>query len=233
MSDILSEIDNALFQERMEQLWRKYGKLIISALVGVVLLTAAVSAYKEWKESSSRENTGAVISALESEKPARALQDFAKNSDGVHSAIARINAAHLLSQDGRGEESLALLEEVKKSSEVPSVFREYAALSTLYLSFDQFTDDPEAAQAGLDQALILMNKADSPWRFHARLVAGLIQGQALNDASKAVETLGPLLAEDAPIPASLRERARSVSHVFALERESTLSGEPAASNTDG
>lgn len=233
MSDILSEIDNALFQERMEQLWRKYGKLIIAALVGVVVLTAAVSAYKEWKDSSARENTGAVISALESENPVQALQDFAKNSEGVHWAIARINAAHLLSQDGRGKESLALLEEVTKSSRVPPTFREYAALSTLYLSFDQFTDNPKAAQTGLDQALTLMNKADSPWRFHARLMAGLIQGQALKDFSTGVETLGPLLAEGAPIPESLRNRARSVSHVFALERENSLSGKPAVSNTDG
>ena len=52
MSDILQEVDEALKQDKMAKLWQDYGRYIIAALVLVVLMTAAKSAYEHYHRTT-------------------------------------------------------------------------------------------------------------------------------------------------------------------------------------
>ena len=57
MADLFVEVDEALKQERLENIWKKYGGLFISVLIAIILGTAANAGYKYWKKSANIKQT--------------------------------------------------------------------------------------------------------------------------------------------------------------------------------
>ena len=64
MSDLLAELDEAMHQERVERFFKEYGKLVLAAAVGIVMMVGGVSGYKSWDASVNAAGTDALLEEL-------------------------------------------------------------------------------------------------------------------------------------------------------------------------
>ena len=212
MSDLLSEVDEAMRQDRAMEIWNKYGNIFIGALITLILATAVYSGYKHWSTSRAKENTGALLLALAEKEPVAPLLAYADENDGIYEAIARQNAGHYLTESGAPEKALEQFKRVESQESIDKTFTDYAALNAIYLKIKtEQVRDPD-----LEFLKTLMESKTSPWRFHARVAAAIITGDVNGDPAEAARILAPLTREGAQMPESLKRRAASLHHIYSI-----------------
>lgn len=102
MNEIFREIQEDIQRERMEKLWKKFGKLMVAASVLIVATTAVVIALKNHRESVAMEATSQLIKgfdrlALEDYKGALASFDaFTQDESSPYYGIALLRKAQVL-----------------------------------------------------------------------------------------------------------------------------------------
>ena len=67
MADVFAEIDEAMKQEKLQNLWEKYGGLIIGILVLIILGTIGNEVYKNWTDSTNQKQTEQMLALLDGE----------------------------------------------------------------------------------------------------------------------------------------------------------------------
>lgn len=205
---LLQEIEEDLARQRTEKLWKKYGNTVISAALAIVLVTAGISWYKNYKLSSAQQTTGALLEVLSKNKDKpddlmAALADYAKSNEGKAQAVfALFNEAGLAVDKNDKAKALEIYTAIAADKSVEPLYQQLADL--LYVK----TDLDTGPAAELDKKLIPLMVPDCAWRHTAKEFAAHL---ALREGNKekAKILFGELkAATDAP--KSIQARATDI-----------------------
>lgn len=197
MADLFREVDEALREDRAKTLWQKYGSLVIAVALALVLGTAAYVFWENWQARQARAHSAALSAALATapDDPAAAadaLAAVAEDANADQAVLARLYAAGLRAEADDRESAVALYRSIAEDDSVDRLWRDLALLLAVLHGID--TGDPAALEADLGP----LAADDSPWRFSARELLGLLALRQ-DDRERAREQFAALAeAEDAP-----------------------------------
>ncbi len=220
MADLIAEVDEALKQERLEKLWKKYKPLVLTFITVTILGTAAWSGYKAWNNGVNEAQTDKYIAAMEqAENKDLPPSDFAKSllelstdlRPGLRN-MARWNAAAKFLDSSDADKAIEIYLEIEKDSSAPREFRLLASYQRARLSVK---DDPEA---GLKLLNAIARNETHPWSSNARLDMAVVQADYLREYTKARDHIAVLLG-DKNLPSSLDRKARALDILYMLLEE--------------
>ena len=203
--NLFKEVEEDLARQRMEELWRRYGPLVIVGAVIVVLATAGTTTWHSMQLAKEQKATEGVVSIIDEVKPdpekqIAALEGFAqKTNEETQAVFARLHAAALATKEGHPEQAIKLYDAVGADSKADEAFRQFGDLMSVQTQLD--SGDP----AALDKRLQPLAAPDAPWHFTATEYQGYLALRA-GDKNKA-RRLFESLAQDASAPRTLSERA--------------------------
>ncbi len=211
MSDIFVEVDEALKQEKLENLWKKYGGVLIGAIIAIILGTAANAGYTAWKTNHDQKQTNIYLSAIEKENVS--VDELIATSEKVGGGlktITEINAASAALKNGNTEEAAKLFAQISADDQAENSFRALAAYMSIHTSSDM----------SVEQKLIsleaIANDNENPWSLYAKLDTALILGEHQNNYTKARIFLKEV-SEAEKAPKTLRQKAQSIDILYALK----------------
>lgn len=220
MSDLLTEVDEIMRQERMQKFWHDNKTSIIAFIALTILMTGVFSAYRAWDNSVKTNQTTALIELMESaEYPNNILEadlDFRSSIRG----IALMGAAGTFMAQDKPEEAAKLYQRVIDDSKISADFRHLAILTLTRINANKEGADASALLAALEPVL----KDGSPWQPEARLESAVINARLKKDFSVAKALLNQVL-ETKDLPPTLYERAQSLHHVYELQATETKANE--------
>ncbi len=208
MSEIFREVDEALREDRAKVLWQRYGNIGIAVVAVVLLATGGWVYWQDYADKRDQEITGVLLSALEDadSDPTSAIDALAalgEDQPDRQGVLARLHEAALRLEAGDSSGAVDVYRLVADDSGVPDAWRDLALLLAVLHSLD--TADPDALAADLRP----LTDEDSPWRYNARELSGLL-ALRLGDVDEA-QQIFELLAADPFTPAGIRNRALELS----------------------
>lgn len=204
MSEILREIDEELRKENLIRLWRRYGLYMIGAVVGVVVLTAAVTGWREYRTVQHEAWGESFFAAMnmsseeDYESAAIVFAEIAEDSGAGYATLARLQEAALLARQDDVPGAVAIYEDLADSA-VDQIFRDLAVLLASYYTLD--TSDPDE----LKRRLGPLTSDDNPWRYSAIELTGFLAART-GDVNLQREIF-TRLSEDSQAPSGVRARA--------------------------
>lgn len=207
-TNLLQELEQDWQKQRAEELWRRYGRIVIAAAIGVVLVTAIYSWWSQHTQQTRQQATTEFLTILNDQtataNKAEKFTAFAdKDSQAGLETLAQLQAAGAI-KDVTAK--IAAYDAMAKDSKLESQFRELAVL----LSVKSQMDGGDAKTL-LDALQPLLDK--SVWRYSAREYAGHLVLK-LGDRAKAREHF-TYLAQDAGTPQRIKERADDMARYVA------------------
>jgi hypothetical protein len=211
----LREVDEELRREQAATLFRRYG---IAAILGVVLLLAALGGWFYWRHhrdqvaEAQAAQYQAALDSLAADKPeaaAKPLAELAGSDIAGYRALSRFFQADVLlvKKDLRG--AAAKFGEAAKDEGVGQPFRDLALIRQTNAEFDSLK--PEVVV----QRLRTLAVPGNPWFGSAgELVAAAYIKQGRRDLAGA---LLKKMAADKDVPESLRQRAIQLAGVMGVD----------------
>lgn len=230
MSDdtFIREVNEQMRRERMEGVWKRFGKFVIA---GVVLVIVATIGYVVWERQQSARAAAdgdryfaAVDLAAAGDTPGAvaAFQELAADGVGAYPHLARLRIAATLADSGDRAGALAALDEVANSS-APQPLRDVAAVRAGYLLVDDGTPDD------VRQRVERLTNESSALRHPAREALGLSLWRAGD--GEAARSFFQQISEDLSAPSGIVQRAELMLDVIdggsALPEPGTPPAEPA------
>lgn len=212
MSDLFTEVDEALKQERLEKLWKDYGGFVIGVIAALILGTAAKAGYASYVKHENEKQTEIILEQIEDGEYSAA--DIVSIEDKLKKplrAIHAFQAAGLFVEGGQMDQAKEQYQKVIELSEGrnPTL----ANLST-YIDVTH-TQDTEEKYALLQN---IADDEDNLWRYHAHLDLALIEAREKANYPKAREHLGIILEKETT-PQTLRQKAQSLDVVYRLKEK--------------
>jgi len=205
VSDIFQEVDEELRRENFAKLWARFGKYVIAFAVLVVLATAGVTQWRQYR-THQREAEGArYVAALDlaragkDKDAADAFSVIARQAGGGHAMLARLEEAALKARSGDSAGAVKLYGAVAADTSVDPIYRDVATLLAAQYGLD--TGDPKAIIAQLAP----LTSATNPWHPTALELTALAQLKSGDKA--AARATYKRIADDLSAPQSLRARA--------------------------
>lgn len=206
MSDdtFIREVNEQMRRERMEGVWKRFGKFVIA---GVVLVILATIAYVVWERQQAARAAADgdryfaavdLASAGDTQGAVAAFEDLASDGVGAYPHLARLRIAATLAADGDRSGAVAALDEVANSS-APQALRDVAAVRAAYLLVDDGT--PDDVRERVER---LTNEA-SALRHPAREAIGLSLWRAGD--GEAARPFFQQISEDLSAPSGIVQRA--------------------------
>ena len=188
MSDIFSEVDAELRQDRMRAFWESYRAFIIGGALFIVVAVSAVTgvqAYTNYQNEAASTRYDALqeeIAALD-DRAAKIvrLNAFAAAENNGYGILAAFAASVELAVQGEGEAALAGFDALTGRGGVPTSMRDYARLQA---------------------ATILLDNNGAIDEIAARLTPILDSDNALRATARDILALAYMLADD-PLQARL------------------------------
>ena len=214
----LREVDDALREDEMLGLAKRYGKPIGAA---VALGLAALAGYLWWDnhEKAAADTRGEqftiALDRVEAGSPAslaaagKLLVPLAKDDAGGTSAAARMLQAGIALKQGHAQQAARMFGAVAADAKAPQPFRDLATIRQVAVEFDSM-----APQQVVDKLKPLAVPGNA-WFGNA----GELLGIAYLKQGKA-ELAGPLfaaIARDKEAPDSLRRRARQMAGLLGVD----------------
>ena len=136
MSDdhFVREVDEEIRSDQFKSLWDRYGILLISAAVAIVLGTAAYRGYEYWQDSRASASGDAFLAALklagsgDNDGALKALTELEKTGVGAYPVLARMRAATVEAEKGDAAKAVALFDAVADDAKVDAAVRDMARL---------------------------------------------------------------------------------------------------------
>lgn len=204
MSDIFKEVDEDVRRGRYLELWRKYGRYVVGAVSAVVLVAVAVVLWREYqvrKSVAEGERFMTAVRVVESggfERAAEAFAELAEDAGTGYATLARLRQARALAAAGDRMGAVAVYDELAADGSADPAFRQLAALMAVFHLMDVTAADDVA------ERLEPLAADDSPWRFTARELLGVLAVKRGNrDEARDVFT-GIAGDEAAPVRARVR-----------------------------
>lgn len=208
MSDrdsFLREVDEAVRQDRYQQLWDKYGVYALGLAVLVVAGVAGYNGLTYWQQKQAQEAGAKFTQALSMEDGAGAakaremLTALAESGPEGYRILARFQLAAAAAKAGETDKAVADYDALATDSSVDPILQGHAALQAAALRLDK------ADYAEMERRLKGLVDSGSAWRFSARELLGL-SAYRLNNMREAERQFSELVG-DQGTPPNLRERA--------------------------
>ena len=201
----LREVDEAVRQDQYKKLWDNYG---VYALAGLLLIVAAVAAYKGWsywQERQAQEAGAKFSEALTLEggtddaKAHDLLASLAAQGPEGYRVLARFQLAAAEAKAGDLDKAVADYDALASDAGADQILQGHASLQAAALRLDK------ADYAEMDRRLKGLIDSNGAWRFSARELLGL-SAYRLNDMREAEKQFSALIGDE-DTPPNLRERA--------------------------
>jgi hypothetical protein len=175
---LIREVDEEVRLEQYQQLWKRYGNVIIAV---TVIIVASVAGFKAWEYYDTRRSEAAAsqyFAALnlatqgKSDEAARVLDALAGGSHHGYAVLARLQRAADLAKAGKADEAVRAYDVIAGESSVEPAIRDMARIRAAYLLIDTASPDE------LAKRVEPLNVAGNPWRNPAREVIGLASYRA-------------------------------------------------------
>ncbi len=210
LPDIFDEVEEDLRADRARRLLRRYGGLMVAAVLVVIVGVAASQAWRGWRARDAARVATDYIAAMTIADGAEAGRQgaapgFAKvagESSAGYATLARLRLAALKADSGDLPGALALWDQVARDDAADRMLRDLASLRWAMHQIDK--GDPAAVAARLRPLLV----PENPWHSLAQ------EGEALlalrqGDEAGARDFL-KRLAADATAPDGVRGRANGL-----------------------
>ncbi len=205
MSDIFREVDDEVRQQKLEALWKKYGTLLVTCIVLIVIAVGAWRFYQYKQEQiaeQASEKYEAALELIKANKSQEAELAFAKViSEGTpaYKVLAQLrNASELSKRDAAG--AIKLYDGLAADNSIHKMLQDLAKVRAASLLADSISLDELTVRIG---AIAVDGNA---WRNSARELLGLAKFKSgdLSAASSYFEQI----ALDPETPTTMRERAQ-------------------------
>jgi hypothetical protein len=202
---IFREIDEDIRREKLEQLWKKHGRLFVIAIVVVVVAVGAGTLWQERQTSAMEKATAALASTLQQLKAdnhtdiTTQLETFSASAPEGPATLARLYAAGVAANGENNTAALAQLRTLADDKQAPELYRSLAQLLLTQARMD--SEDPVTLQNELSP----LKEDGKPWRYSARELSALLSLKQ-GDIDSARATL-EALQQDNAAPGGIRERA--------------------------
>ncbi|MCB9990504.1 MAG: hypothetical protein H6867_03870 [Rhodospirillales bacterium] len=217
--DLIHEIEESIKQEKLEKFWKEYGPYLIAAIVLAVLFTALVSGWRGWNDKINASQTSAVIQALAEEDQVAAIDKIAAELRPNQRAVAQLTTAGLLARDEKMEQALAHYNAAATDKDIKPVFRDLALLMAARTEWAMNAPEMDA-QSILTKIKPLWESDKSPWRWHAHMLAAVIEAHANENYAAARDHLAVITTAQG-LPRSIQDRARALDHVYTMKMPET------------
>ncbi len=203
---LLREVEEELRRERMEQLWNRYGNIVLAAAAALVLMVGGYKFYEARQlaaanaAGSAFEKAAFLATEKKTEEARKAFEDLAKTAPGGYAALARLRLAGLALDTGDKAKAAAEYEALTSSSGTDPLLKSFAKLQATALKIG------EADFTEVENRLNDLVGETSPWRANARemLALAALKAGKTEVARKALEEL----LADRAVPGDIRERAQ-------------------------
>lgn len=209
MSDVFREVDEAIRQDQLKQLWKKYIPIII---VVVVLVVGGIGGWQLWsylRHSDNQGDSDALAAALalgregKVEESLAALQSQAADlNEGETATLAAFAAGRILVGEGRVEEAIALWDRIAANRNTQHSYRDMATLLSVMHQVD--SGDPTTLADRL-QPLTAEGNAFRPTAQELMALLALRGGEE----ERARQILSALV-EDSATPGGMRGRVQQL-----------------------
>ncbi|HWD12847.1 tetratricopeptide repeat protein [Pseudochrobactrum sp. sp1633] len=204
----IREVNEELRSEQVRAVWRRFGPILIGGAVAVVIGTAGFVGYEYWREGKAATSGDQFLSALDlasqnkNDEALNALKTLEAEGAGSYPVLAQLRSATLLEQKKDMAGAVSAFDAVAADSKAPVALRDVAKLRAAYILVDTGSYDDVAKRAEV------LSADGNPMRGSAREVLGLAAYKAgrADDARKLFQQN----ADDAAIPANLRQRANTM-----------------------
>ena len=199
MSNIFVEVDEAMKQERLENLWKRYGGFFIGFLAIIILGTAANAGYSSWKTAKNAAQTDILLNIIDDTTVSQDL------TGGLH-GINVISAAGILASQNEADKALPHYSSIAKEGDAVGQLAAYMA-----------------ANISQDLKVIenIASNENDPWRYHAALDAALIEASMNRNYSKARNHISMILSSS-NAPKTLIQKAQSLDILYALKEKTIV-----------
>ncbi|MBL4804121.1 MAG: hypothetical protein JKY71_04585 [Alphaproteobacteria bacterium] len=218
MADLLQEVDEVMRQERMEKFWQENKFYIIGFIVGTIVLTGLLSAYRTWDYNVKEEQTAAIIAMQDDENYPENLLDNELDFRGGLRGIALMQGAATALGEQNTETALKLYDRAALDTGLPDDIRQSAIIASVSLKMD--TEETPDGHVLLKELQVVTQDTDSPWTAHAHVLSAVIQFHQFDNYAVALTHLDD--ASNAPnLPRSMMERIEALKHLYTLKSQNT------------
>jgi hypothetical protein len=212
----LREVDEEYRREQAMQLFRRYGRLILGA---VVLLLVAFAGYLYWQHHTQSaagaqgEQFDAALRQVEQGQPDKALPELEKVASGSgegYAALARIAQGNLLLQKNDAKGAATRFAEVANNAKYAQPFRDLALIRQTVAEYDSLKP-----QVVIDRLKGLANP-NSPWLGTAGELVAAAYLKAGNRA-EAGRLYGQIAQGGDKVPETIRQRAVQLAGVLGVD----------------
>lgn len=231
---LLREIDEAVRQDELSDLLRRYGKPALGVVLGGLALFGGYLLWEARRDAALEQKSEEMVRALDhlaagnTQEGTKALDPLAKDAAPGMEASALLVKAGIAQQKGDTAGAVKLYAEVAGNEDAPKPYRDLASVRLVSANFDAMK--PEDVIARLKPLAVPGN----PW-FGS---AGELVGIAYLKQGK-TELAGPLfaaIAKSKDVPESLRARTRQMAGLLGVdaveEADVVLAGGAGAGATD-
>ncbi len=206
--NIFREVDEELRKDKLQDLWKRYGTLVIAGCVALVLGTAGSVLWRNHQadqRSAESARFAAAIELVQRGDNANAVTAFSALADDAGSGyalIARFQEAAARAETGDSQGAVAVYDGIVADGGADQIYRDLAAL----MAAMQLAN--VASAADLEARLQALLTDDNPWRFSAQELIATVAVREGRTAA-AVESF-KALTEAADAPPGVRARAQQM-----------------------
>jgi len=217
VSDIFHEVDEEVRREQLRQLWQKYGWLLITACVLVVLGAAGWRTYefyeaKQAAEASAKfEAAAALVNDGKNKEAEEAFAEIAKSGTSSYRMLAKFReAGELARRDPKA--GAAIFDQLAADSSIGRTMQDLAAVraATLLVDTEPYSE--------IAKRLEPLTAADRAFRHSARSLLALSAWKA-NDAA-ATRKWSEMILADPETPPGTRGQAQMIMALTEPEKKS-------------
>lgn len=208
MSDILLEIDEALRNQRIKQLWEQYGQWIVGVIVAVILATAIGAIWHAHVTKKLEEQTAELLTILQNEAESgdtlEKLAALEPQTRAPLNAVVSLYRGQKLEQGGDTVAAQNIYEAIVNNTKAEAITRDLARVH--YVRLGLVNDD-----ADFDKLLAVIDPVTKP-RAAFKGTALELKGLILSKQGKTAQAneLFTALSNDETVPTSLRNRAKTL-----------------------
>ncbi|MDI7860802.1 tetratricopeptide repeat protein [Rhizobiaceae bacterium n13] len=209
----IREVNEELRSERLQSVWKRYGRILIGIAVLIVLGTAAHRGYDYWMTQKASDTGDQFLAAMKlaqankTDEALAALAAIETEGHGSYPVLARLRAAALEAQKGDSAKAIATFTAIGKDEAAPAAIRDAARMRAAWLLIENGTYEQVSAE--VEQMAVPQN----PLRHSAREALGLSAYKA-GDFKRAREWFQQIV-DDPEAPRNVANRAQMLLDLIA------------------
>jgi hypothetical protein len=218
---LFDEISQEVKAKEFENFLKRYGKVIGTVLLLIVVGTAGYNAWTHVKIQQQEKDSEKLIALIDKQPVSPSKDELKeilksylelgeKGAGEGHRMLARLAEVGTLLKSGERDTAIARLKDMQADTSIKSLYRDYALLMQIHVRMDKEED----AQKLQDELKPLLDPKNA-WYLSALETSAVLYAK-IGKKDEAVNQLqGILSTEDAPL--SARERAGQLARLYGVK----------------